>query len=260
MGFKLEQHHYNNAWVKELRRTWRPDLVAALIEKRLSDPEHVGPYCWSGGTSKELASDILVALAEDATAFMDKIVPAVSILLYETLHDKVKYKNETVKLLFSLIKDANISPAGPLVFDWLKKHYSMLISKDNEERELYRVALCAFARVQPKNSVIELFWSNIWLESNSYWWAAAFLGMRMQNPETACIQLPLFVERKLTTAHYILGGMWSDLKCRYVFIDALRRGLRSSSGWAGLTINSTYGALSTDLDKKMLLSSINDCN
>lgn len=231
-------------------------MVASLVEKRLSDPEHVGPHYWPG--SKELPSDVLVSLAEDADEFRKKLVPAVRILLYHVLHDdKDSHKNSMVKSLFDLIKDVNIAECGELVYGWLKEHYSLLLSKRDSERELYRAALCCFARVQPVNTVIELFWSNIWLNADSYWWAVAFLGLRVQNPELACTHLPLFTSRKLTTAHNILSGMWSDINCRPAFIDALKRGLRATSGWAGIAINETYGILQ-ETERKMLLATLHD--
>jgi hypothetical protein len=252
---KLEPHHLTNSWAKDLNRHFRPELMAELIEKRLTEPEKHGHYTYSGG--KELPGDVLVAMAEDSHEFRDKLIPAIGILLYDTVHKDGKMNPRALRYLFDLIKDANFTHHAELVYAWLRKNVGMLDSKVSTENELYKAALFCFARIQPNDRTIESFWMKIWEEAGSHWWPAAFLGLIVQNPETACKNLPLLIQRNVANSRHMLSMMWTDLRCRFIFVDALRVGLRETRGWAGRAINEAYGALG-EIDKRMLISSIGE--
>src|SRR5271166_1103443 len=249
MAGKIESHIRSNSWVKDLRRTFRPELLAGLIEKRLLDPGTVGPHYWDNG--KDCPYDIIVALCDDEEEFKEKITPAVGLLLFQIVHDKLKCTDKFVQGIFGLIKDADLVACSEITFAWLRDHKEYISSKSESERKTYRDALLCFARIQRRNDRdITDFWTSIWNDENiegEYWWPTSFVGLSRQSPEVACEQLPLFAMRKLSKSQHVLTGMWSDLGCRFHFVDALKNGLINTSGWAGLTINEVYKVL-PDLD------------
>lgn len=254
---RLDSGHHNNGWVRDIKSSYRHELVAKLIEDRLTTPAKVGPYYWEGG--KELPTDILVALADDSPELRSKICGAAEILLCDASIGLDTFPAPVLSQIFTLVKDCGFSgTCTDVVFDWLMTNNELTDTDSQPLRELYRSALLCMTRIQDSDSQpMTEFWMSFWRDTNEYWWSIAFLGLRMQNPSLACEELPVMLRRKLPHTGHVLAGMWVDLKCRFEFVDALRTGLQRTTGWAGLAVNDAYGVL-IDTDRKMLLASISE--
>lgn len=235
-----EKHIRKDSWVKEMLKTYNPELLASLIEKRIKHPNSTGPYVIP--TQNETSVDIINAYAvEGPDDFREKIEPAVGLLLYKALHGQMETTNDFLRHLFWIIRESKLVGCHMLLQNWINKNSQFLVSKKLEKQNAMYDALWALAKIQNKDPGIEEYWMNIWREGQTYFWPIAFYGLRYQNPQAACRELPLMVSRKITShmdkMQYLISGMWNDPACRPFLMDAIRRGLNENGGWAGLILN-----------------------
>jgi len=233
-----EKHIRKDSWVKKMLRTYNPELLAALIEKRIKHPNSTGPFI----TTNETSVDIINAYStEGPEDFKEKIEPAVGLLLYKSLHGHMEASNDFLRHLFLIIRESKFVACHTLLQNWINKNASFLTSKRTDKQDAMRDALMAFAKIQNKDSGIEEYWINIWQEGQAHFWPVAFYGLRLQNPESACKELPLLVSRKISNnmdkVQPLISGMWNDLQARPHLERAIKRGLNENTGWAGLVLN-----------------------
>lgn len=228
----------NDPWVKKFVQTFDAATLASLIAERLTSAS-VGPYV--SIHSDEQRSDIIDAfIASGNSLFRTKLEPAVANILYKALNNPSQgYQTDCVLTgIFSIIKNSKLVACRKLMMDWLAKQVSLLTSTYNSEKRLYYQAMFAYANIQEKRAaLVEDWWLNIWKEGDSYFWSAAFYGLRHQNYETALKQIPLLIERrtKMEKAPAHLYHMWADDKDW--FEHEIRTELEKETGYAGMAIN-----------------------
>lgn len=254
-GNLTDNHIKRDSWVKDIRKNFNPETLADLIKKRIEFPHSTGPFIRHD--SDEEPSDIVDAFISQDEEYRNKLTPAVGLLLYRMLHDKIKEDHNLLRGVFSIIKESKLIECQKLVYTWLCKKWQDddLDSSNSRWCATYRDGLMAFARIQSKgDKEIEKWWQSIWNDDSSIWWAAAFLGLRIQNPDIACKELPLLINRGVDKASYLLVGMWNDEDSRSKMEDAIKRGLDSNSGWAGLALNMLLEKLSEPDRNKLMLN------
>jgi hypothetical protein len=251
-----EKHIRKDSWVKEMLKTYNPELLAGLIEKRIKHSNSTGPYVINNETSV----DIINAYAtEGPDDFKEKIEPAVGLLLYKALHGQMEASNEFLRHIFLIIRESRLVACHMLLQNWINKNSQFLVSKKVEKQDAMRDALYALSRIQNKDPNIEEYWLNIWREGQSAFWCVAFHGLRLQNPEAACKELPLLVSRriinKMDKTHFLVSGMWHD--SRPQLLNAIRKGLDENSGWAGLILNTLLEKMD-DKQKNEVMESLKE--
>lgn len=243
-----------DSWVKEIRKTFNPELLADLIKKRIEFPASTGPLIST--FKEEAATDIIDAFIADSEEYRKKITPAVGLLLYKMMHGKMTESHEILRGVFAIIRESKLTDCHKLVYNWLQLKHNVQTSSDVKWKHTYREGMMAYAQIQSKDEKNEGWWLNIWREGSSVWWPPAFLGLRIQNPTAACAELPLLITRHLTNegamAGYLLVGMWNDPDARGLIERAIRRGLDENTGWAGRALNMILEKL-TEQDKNQLM-------
>jgi len=234
-----ETHIRRDAWVKSLFKTYEPEALGELIEKRIKLPLSTGPYVIP---SQEGPVDIVNALIADGPeGFREKIEPAVGLLLYKMRHGQMEKSNEILQGVFSIIRGSKLTKCLTLVQNWLNENVSLLLSDKAKEQETMREGLMAFAKIQKKDPINEHYWTNLWRHGQACYWPASFHGLRQQNPKLACNELSLLVDRKvhgkLDKAIYLVSGMWNDENARHQLECAIKRGLHDNHNWAGMVLN-----------------------
>jgi hypothetical protein len=248
-----ESHIKKDHWIKEVRKTFNPELLADLIKKRIEFPNTTGPYIKHN--SDELPTDIIDALIAHNEENRKKLTPAVGLLLFRLIHNKMPENHEILRGVFSIIRESKLVECEHLVYGWLQKTYKVAFEvnkNDSKWRATYLSGMMAYAKIQSKDKDIEDWWYNIWRDNAPAWWPAAFLGLRIQNPDIAVAELPLLISRNMDKLSYLLLGMWSDLDCRPRFELAIRKGIDSNTGWAGFALNTLLEKL-TEADKNNLM-------
>ena len=162
---------------------------------------------------------------------------------------------ELLRSLFDIIRETKLTDCEYLVSKWLEENFNYLISDNKSEKLLYRTGMVAFASIQKKNAQTELYWLNIWKDAESYWWAAAFFGLRLQNPQLAARELPLLMSRKVEKSTQILTDMWKDDSSKNQLENEIKKGLKNNDTWSGLILNSILEKIS-DNEKNVLLSNL----
>lgn len=247
-----DKHIRKDSWVKDMRKTFNPETLADLIKKRIEFPNVTGPYI---NKTDETPTDIISALIADDDENRKKLTPAVGFLLYKMLHGKMGESHEILRGVFAIISDCKLMECEQLVYDWLRaKHNHDPI--DTRWKHTYRDGMMAYAHIQSKkNKETEAWWLNIWRESSSVWWPAAFMGLRIQNPSAAIAELPLMISRNTDKAAYLLLGAWNDPDARGLLEQSIHRGLNANTGWAGLALNMLLEKL-TDEGKNQIMMSL----
>ncbi len=210
-----EKHIKRDSWVKEINKTYNPEILADLIKKRIEYPSSTGPFIRYN--SDELPSDIIVSFISDSEESRKKLVPAIGLLLYRMMHGKMPGHHDVLRGLFSVIRGNKLTECRTLVANWLHNKYAQG-SSDGQWKQTYRDAMMAYAQIQDKNTATEEWWYNIWKECGSWWWPAAFLGLRIQNPTAACNELQLLISRNIDKTGYLLVGMWKIMLSLKVLI------------------------------------------
>jgi hypothetical protein len=252
-----EKHIKKDSWVKDIRKTFNPELLADLIRKRIEFPGSTGPFV-SSQTKDEDPTDIIDAFIADSEEYRNKLTPAVGLLLYRMLHGKLGESHEILRGVFSIIRTSKLIECNQLVYNWLQKKNNAFTSNDPKWKHTYRDGMMAYAQIQSvKNKEIEDWWHSVWKEGSSVWWSAAFMGLQMQNPDVACAELPVLMERYPEKISYILFEMWNNTECRSKMEIAIKRGLDENTGWAGLALNILLGKL-TEADKNKLMLSLKE--
>lgn len=251
-----ENHIKKDSWVKDLRKTFNPELLADLIKKRIEFPNSTGPFIRN--QKDEIATDIIDAFIASSDEYRKKLTPAVGFLLYKMLHGKLTENHEILRGVFSIIRESKLLECNKLVYNWLQVKYD-LGSSDQKWKHTYRDGMMAYAQIQEKDKEIEDWWANIWMESSSAWWPAAFMGLRIQNPSRAMAELPALINRNTDKTSYLLVGTWNDLDARAMLESAIHRGINENSGWAGLALNLLLEKLS-EADKIKLMLNLKDLN
>lgn len=257
--YKLnEKHIKKDSWLKDMRRTFKPELIADLIKKRIEFSGSTGPFVRI--SENELPTDIIDALIAESEENRKKITPAVGLLLYKILHGKMSESHEILRGLFSIIHTSKLVECNKLVYAWLRHKYKALASSDQKWKQTYRDAIMAYAQVQNRaDKENENWWYGIWKNGTATWWPAAFLGLRIQNPEAASKELPLLMVRDLDKTQALLVGMWYDSESRGQFEKAIKAGLDENTGWAGYALNMLLEKL-TDEDKEQLMLNLKTLN
>jgi hypothetical protein len=252
-----DKHIKKDSWVKDMTKTFNPELLSELIKKRIEYPASAGPYV-RRDASDELPTDIIDAFIADNEEFRKKLEPAVGLLLYKMMHGKMTENHDILRGIFSIIRESKLTECRKLVSNWLVNKYEAG-SRDPKWKHTYRDGMMAYAQIQTKDKTTEEWWSNIWKESSSAWWPAAFLGLRIQNPKAACDELPLLISRNTEKATYLLVGMWTDIKSRGMLERAIKRGLDENTGWGGLALNMILERL-TEVDRNKIMLNLRDLN
>lgn len=247
-----------DSWVKEMRKTYNPEVLANLIKKRIEFSGSTGPFVRI--SENELPTDIVDALISDSDENRRKITPAVGLLLYKMLHGKIGESHEILRGVFSIIHESKLIECNTLVYNWLQTKFSVLSSTDYKWKETYRDGIMAYAQVQNRSDKeIEAWWYSVWTEGSSVWWPAAFLGLRIQNPDAACAELPVLLSRNPDKLQALLIGTWSDKESRAAFESAIKCGLDNNTGWAGFALNMVLEKL-TEADKEILMLNLKALN
>lgn len=239
-------------WCKELRHAPNSQLLAELIQKRLEWPKTTGPYI--NEHMGETSTDIIVSFILNEQGFREIAEPAVGLLLWKLKNEKLESK-ELLCGVFDIIREAKLIDCALLTYRWLQKNYSYLLSDKEQEKKLYRIAMVAFAYIQPKEISVEQYWYNIWKEGTEYWWAAAFLGLRLQNPILAAKELQLLISRNIEKSSQLLVDMWKDDLSKSQLESEIKNGMKLNSDWSGLVLNSILEKI-TDKEKAMLLTNL----
>lgn len=248
-----EKHIRKDSWVKDLRKTFSPELLANLIQKRIEFPSTTGPYIRS--ISDELSVDIIIAFISEEIEYRRKLTPAVGLLLYKLLYKEMTVSHEILRGIFLIIRDTRLVECRELVYNWLKENSNVLVSTDQKWKITYRDGLFAYAQIQFKDDFIKDWWLNLWKKGISFWWIVSFLGLRIQNPALACQELPLLISRNVDKTGYLLVGTWRDLEARPLIEKSIRIGINENTGWAGYALNSMLEKLSEE-DKNKLMTNI----
>lgn len=230
-----------DSWIKNVKKTYNPELLADLIKKRIEFPHSTGPlYRFN---SDELPSDIIDTIIAYSQENRDKLAPAVGLLLYNMIHGKLTETYDLLQNIFSIIQNSKLTECETLVREWMFKNGEMTTSHDVKRKRTYRNAMMAYAVTQSKDLEIESWWLRVWRGSVSTWWLPSFMGLRVQNPALACNELRLLVDRKSDNIDYILLGTWYDRNARALFESSIRNGIEENAPWAGFALNTLLGKL-----------------
>jgi hypothetical protein len=247
-----EKHIRKDSWVKDLRKTFNPEMLSDLIKKRIDSPNCTGPYVNSH--KGEMPTDIICAFMLDDMEYKEKITPAVGLLLYKMSNGIIPENHDVLRGVFSIIQECDLKECNKLVFNWLVKKHSIFSSNDAKWKSTFREGLMAFAKIQDKNPEMETWWMSIWRSDQSFWWPAAFLGLRTQNPVMAAKEMPLMISRNIDRSPYLLLGIWSDENSRSIMEHAIKDGLNANTGWAGFALNMLLEKLSDSQKDQLMLN------
>jgi hypothetical protein len=243
-----------NPWCKEFRHASNSQTLADLIQKRLEYPKTTGPCIYDH--NGEEPSDIIVAFILNEPGFRKIAEPAVGLLLWKLKNKQLESK-ELLSGVFDIIRETKLAECSLLLYKWLKENYNYIISDDDKEKKLYRVGMVAYAYIQQKDIAIENYWYNIWKEAKEYWWSAAFLGLRLQNPKLAALELHRLIGRDIAISTQLLVEMWKDERSKSQLEMEIKSGMDRNSEWSGLALNSILEKLS-DSEKAILLINIKE--
>lgn len=243
-----------DSWVKALKKAYLPDDIAALIEKRIQSPNMNGPHVRS--VDGETAVDIVSTFMLKDEHCRKKIAPAVGLLLYNLLEERINITHELLRGVFTIIRDTKLKECFMLLWKWLKKNEQALSCDDLKWKTTYKHAMYAFAYIQRLGDTeIENWWMNIWNNGSSFWWGVAFIGLRVQNPIFAITQLENLIKvRRYEKTASILTEMFADEQSRALLETAISVGIKENSGWAGNALNQLYGNLGAEQRDKMMES------
>jgi hypothetical protein len=252
-----ENHIRKTPWLKSLSKTQDPALLADLIAARINDPGKIGPYLPDTSIYKEESTDIIWALIEttEDPNFRKRMSAAVGLLLFKMLNDETKPTTQMLSGVFNIINNSRLDACRTLTWNWLSQNIPVMTDDKHALKVAYREGLMAFARIQARNELTEIFWLNIWRQGTTFWHPVAFMGLRMQNPKLAMNELPLFASRKLDSAAALLSGAWKDENSRNQLECAIKRGLKDQSGqWAGKLLNALLGAIDDEQKEQLMLA------
>jgi hypothetical protein len=233
-------------WVKAFKRTYIVEDIVELIVKRINSPSMHGPFIkpYQG----EEPTDIINAFISKDESVRKKVAPAVGLLLYNLLHERITISHDLLRGTFALIKNSKLDECTMLLWKWLQKNEAAIASDDVKWKTTYREAMYAFAYVQrPNDSEVEKWWHSLWRTTSQFWWGAVFIGLRIQNPNLASTQLEALVKtRGFEKTDYLLAGMWADKRSRMQLETAICVGINEDSGWAGRALNQMWQKLAAE--------------
>jgi hypothetical protein len=238
-----------DSWVKDLLKTYNPEQLAELIEKRIDRPNFVGPY--PRYSQNETSTDIIDAFIASDLPLRNRIASAIGFIIYNILHGKKTVNHNILPSVFSIISNSQLIECRLLLARWLEANKNKINNDStnwdkSQWEKTYREAMMAFARIQEKDDLTEMYWLNLWRSDTSFAWAAAFMGLRIQNPLAACNELHLLIERKLDKAQYLMVGMWRDNNAKEPLINTLKNSIKSDQGWGGLVLNTILSQLNSE--------------
>lgn len=237
-------------WVKSLKQAYSPEDIAEILLKRISNPNLYGPFL--NKTSGEEGTDVINLFIDTSEEYKKKIVPAIGLILYNLLYDKLKESHELLRGVFSIIARSKLNECSVLLRKWLVKKKEAIICDDIKWKTTYREAMIAYAYVQNKEEAIEKWWLNLWNDDIQFWWSPAFLGLRIQNSSFASTQIKKLIERRYDKAPYLLASMWKDDLSRKHFESSIALGLNTNDGWAGRALNMVIEKLSDDEKNELM--------
>ena len=241
-------------WLKKLKKSYEPDVLADLIKRRIDFPYTTGPIvCVSNG---EISTDIIANLCSNIE-FKAKIQPAVGLILFNILEKKDKEDHDILKGVFALIRDAKLFRCAGLLNRFLQEKVNNTVGDNQKWKTTYREAMMAYAHIQTPNKDMEKYWDSVWASNTPTYWAPAFYGLRMQNPSTAIKNLPKLIERNVDKKEYLLYGLWLDTGSRYLTELALKKALVKDERWAGICMNLMCKRMS-EIEKEKLLLDIKE--
>jgi len=232
---KLE-NHFNEKWVKKMLKIQDPGPLAELIEERIKWPAHTGPYILP--SSEEKGIDIISEMIRSIPDFRKKTEYAVGLILYKILNGHMDEKSELLYGVWGLVRDNILTNCGMLVHSWLSKNTQYLKADNKLGIDLYIYALFTFGTIQPASDKnIETYWMKLWKDAKPQFWAAAFSGLRKQNPIVAIGELPLLIKRNTSNVGAHLTAMLSDELCWPLLKHELKTGIDKNEEYCGMALN-----------------------
>ena len=233
-----------DGWVKDLTRTHDPEELTKLIIKRIQYSATVGPSLKH--IDKESPIDILVSFIEKKDEFRKKLTPAVGLILYKMINGEMKEENDILRGVFDIIHGARMVDCFKLVRKWTLRRNDLLTSEKENEQLVYRGAMMALARIQPKDKDLETYWMAVWRGDKTSYWRAAFTGLRLQNPDVAIQEIPRLIERNDDKTSYLLRAMLANEDSKPLLEKALRFGINNGELWSAKSLN----LILKDIDEK----------
>jgi hypothetical protein len=249
---KLDENTLKDHWVKKLLKTYDPGPLSDLIEERIkwqtTGPSR--PY-----NSGELPTDIIDALIGACPPdFRKKMEPAVGLLLYKILHNKINENDNIIAGVFSMIRANKFTECTPLLRKWLNNKSRYLTTSAKSDNDIYYAGMMALADAQQPDKELEEYWLNLWKESKSFFWAASFYGLRKQNPEVAVNEYELLVKRNPEKTSINLIGVWRDIRSRSLLERAISKGLHKENKYAARALNLMLSSLDDDDRTELMLN------
>ena len=254
MSFELTDKDFKkDKWVKAVIASNNIEDLSELLKKRIEFPMSNGPYVNSFKNEKEI--DIIELFIDENDLFRNKIESAIGLILYK-MSGAVSWKEkETLQKLFAIIQNKKLINCERLIVNWLQKHKALLSSNDTSFRNVYRKGLLSFSRIQTKAAYNEKFWIDIWDTKDSFWWSVAFIGLRRQNDEAACKELPHFLSRKVPQASDILYALWKESSgTNNNFEKYISEALKNNFLWAGNALNVIFDKMPVEEKETLLLN------
>ena len=240
-----------DAWVKAIKQSYEPDQITDLLFKRITAPTQHGPYA----RTAEESVPLITALIDSDDNNRSKIVPGVGLLLYNLLHERIAVSHDLLRAVFAIIKASSLRECSTLLYKWLEKNEGALICDDVKWKNTYREAMYAWAAVQPTSTVIEQWWTKIWISAPAFWHIVSFHGLCKQNPKYAVSQLPrLMTLLNDDKAADVIYAMWMDANTKEPLRMSIARNIDKGTGWAGRALNCLLSKFDVDTKTTILLS------
>lgn len=239
----------NDFWVKRLLKYYDSEKLVDLIEDRVKW-SMTGPFCPAVEGRLDIIDKLIEVREPD---FRHKIESAVGLAIWKILHHKSEEKFDVLSALFSLIKNSRLTRCYTLVKHWLQARAELLNRTNNYDTNLYAAGMLAFAYIQHPEPEIEKFWLDVWTSNRPHFWRPAYIGLYLQNPDTACKELPVFWSREVSDKYGLLVDLWKENP--QPIANALSLGLNNDCGFAGQLANN-LGKLLKESDRIELLKQI----
>jgi hypothetical protein len=251
---KLDEATLKDHWVKKLLKTYDPGPLAELMEERIKWPS-TGPS--RPYNSSEQPTDIINALVSACppNEFRKKLEPAVGLMLWKLMHNKLHESSDMITGVFNMIRVNRFTECSLLLRKWLNEKPRYLTASYKVDRDMYYTAMLTFADVQPQDKEIEEYWMNIWKNCTSSFYDPAFYGLRWQNPEVAVDEHELLLKRNTSYTAVHLVGLWRNIRSRATLERTIAKGLHQENKYAARILNLMLTELNED-DKTELMANL----
>lgn len=198
-------------WVNQVRAAEAGPALMKFLESRFARPYETGPIL--DDRRAEGPEEVFEHIAKDDEAFRARLDETIADYFRSPAADpSVEAVRPVIRALLETVQRLALTGVFAPLRTWLDQHTPEL--REVEGEQLGRAALGALATSQPQGlTEVRDFWLRWWHKAPPSWQPRTFIGLRLQDPRIAALQIPELLRRsheQKQDPSSLLLGLWKQ--------------------------------------------------